>query len=87
MTFWEVEWTEDAEVQMGRILYYSSDRSELMAAAKRIEEALERLPDDAGESREEVDQRIVIEPPLAVYCHVFPERLYVSIYAAWRWGK
>jgi hypothetical protein len=57
-----------------------------MEAASAIESSLEENPYDCGESRD-IDERIVIHPPLAVYCMVYQERLLVIIHAAWRWGE
>jgi hypothetical protein len=84
---WEVEWSEDAEVAIGGMLYYATaGRRAIMDAMSAIEAELEENPYDCGESRED-DLRIVIHPPLAVLCTVYQERFLVVVHTAWSWPR
>ena len=52
----------------------------LLAAADRIQHALNTAPETAGESRDDTE-RVLIESPLTVTYEVFPNQQVVLIYS------
>ncbi|MBI1830134.1 MAG: hypothetical protein HYR84_01630 [Planctomycetes bacterium] len=82
---WTVVWLPDASDLLAEIWLKGPDRTAIQAAADQIDWQLKRDPHDAGEERADND-RIVIEPPLAVLCVVSKEDMLVSVYNVWRWS-
>ena len=64
-----VVWKPKADNQLTEIWLDSADRAEITAAARDIDQKLERNPLDVGESRSGND-RLMFEGPLSVYYRV-----------------
>ena len=82
---WTVVWQRDARNLLAELWNNGPDRTDIRNAADRIDWILQRAPLDHGESRDEND-RIMIEPPLAVYYTVSEPDFMVSVFDVWRWG-
>ena len=83
MTPWRVQWSADAEADLGQLLYDGLEPTLLSAAVQSLEAALQIDPAACGESRDN-NERIVVEPPLVVLCRLFPDQAVVEIFAAWQ---
>jgi hypothetical protein len=77
---WSVTWLPAAEAALADIWMNTSDRAAVTAAADRIDDALERGPLGAGESRVH-NTRILIDLPLGVYYEVDITRHEVEVFA------
>jgi hypothetical protein len=70
----QLRWTVSAKEALRRIISTAPEnvRSEIMAAAYKLESRLQREGAFAGESRTE-NVRVLIEPPLSIYVWVGPD--------------
>ena len=77
---YRVDWTEEAEQRLAALWTASSDRADITAAARRIEQRLGLSPLTQGEARDEFDFRILFDGPLgAVYRVDMPGRVVVIV--------
>jgi plasmid stabilization system protein ParE len=81
-----VVWKPAAEQELASIWTNATDRQAVTAAAHRIDELLQRDPEQAGESRPS-GIRILIVPPLAVRFKVDTQDRMVSVARVWRFKK
>lgn len=79
-----VAWAPVAERKLTEIWLSASDRDAVARAADLIEPDLARRPHLVGESRG-ANQRLFIEPPLAILYEVQMDDRYVLVRAVWRW--
>jgi hypothetical protein len=77
-----VLWVPAAEAALANIWLNADDRREISRAAHELEAALQRAPENEGESREE-GRRVVLETPLGVKLRVFPQDRIVRILDVW----
>jgi plasmid stabilization system protein ParE len=77
-----VVWTPTAQDDLARIWLQASDRSAVSSAAQTIDQALERDPQEQGESRRE-SVRVLMVTPLGVDFEVIEEDRRVYVLTVW----
>jgi hypothetical protein len=78
-----VLWVPAAEQELAAVWMASANRTEVTAAARRIDVRLSKDPESAGESREN-DRRILLAAPLGVLFRVSPDDRIVHVLTVWQ---
>jgi hypothetical protein len=80
---WSVLWKTDGEDDLAEIWVSSPDKAEVSAAANRIDIQLRYDPLNTGESRGD-DDRVYVDPPLAILFTIDEMDRKVFVERAWR---
>ena len=81
---WTVVYLPEAEQELATIWADPDSRADVTDASNRTDHLLRREPDKVGESREEVDQRILFIAPLAVLYSVTSDDCLVEVIHVWK---
>ena len=78
-----VIWKPQAKVTLTQLWMDASDRGAITRAADKVDALLKSDAASAGESREEVNSRIIIEQPLGFAFRVYHEDYRVEVLSVW----
>ena len=80
---YSVQWKPNAEQQLAQLWVDADDRDAVTAAADAVESAMQRDPENLGESRSGMN-RVVFEGPLGFSFDVDSARRTVVVLWVWR---
>ena len=83
---WTVVYLPEAEQELATLWLDPTSRADVSDASNRLDDLLRHNPNQAGESRQVEDQRILFATPLGVLFRVKPDDCLVEVIHVWKFA-